>query len=333
MIRSRAQPEIASVLSEKLSNTGTLVDLAAILEKSALKTRTWTASFSVPLAPDSPLTQSEKYEWSATRGLLQPREVRLSPSSAKAFPMPLVLLVRLGEDAIGLEPSETEDDDLMIIEAVPTLKRKRALSQSASIKPVRPAMAKGDTQIFLKTLTGKTLKLKVDLRDTIEAVKLLIQHMEGIPPDQQRLIFAGMQLEDKNTLSSYKVAKEATLHMVLLLRGGMMHVSSGRADYCSLDAPTASDEPKNAAPCELRQIKVVAERGPGQQKVQMVFFMHPEATAARLQTMLGAELAPEATFARMSKEELLAWTRPAQLSQLSREATFALLGEVTKRMQ
>ena len=83
----------------------------------------------------------------------------------------------------------------------------------------------------MKTLTGKTITIIVDLNKKVSTAKSAIREKEGIPEDQQRILFAGQQLEDNRTFIDYNIRTEATIHLVLRLRGGMYHFTSGRQDF------------------------------------------------------------------------------------------------------
>eukprot|EP00633_Aureoumbra_lagunensis_P010378 CAMPEP_0197326114 /NCGR_PEP_ID=MMETSP0892-20130614/1348_1 /TAXON_ID=44058 ORGANISM="Aureoumbra lagunensis, Strain CCMP1510" /NCGR_SAMPLE_ID=MMETSP0892 /ASSEMBLY_ACC=CAM_ASM_000538 /LENGTH=109 /DNA_ID=CAMNT_0042819975 /DNA_START=118 /DNA_END=447 /DNA_ORIENTATION=+ len=95
-------------------------------------------------------------------------------------------------------------------------------SSYAALKPrlVRGLAIRGGQQLFVKTLSGKTISVEVEEGDKIEDVKAKIEEKEGIPPEQQRLIFGGKQLDAHKTLQEYDIQDGASISMVLRLRGG-----------------------------------------------------------------------------------------------------------------
>ncbi len=316
----------------------TLEELCEKLGRVCLKEKSsFILSMTVPQIQSDKAVLTEEWHWNQDRHLVRPLQLRVtSPTLPKNFTFgnsSLSTLTRINEKTIlveelvkGMEAMEIEEKE----EKLPSFSLKRTNIQlySEDLRINRKPVAQGDMPVHVKSLTGRTYSLKVSPSDTIDMVKNLIERREGIPSDQQRLIFNGKQLEENRQVSDYDIRHDDVLYLVLRLRGGMMHYSSGREDYCSVGAPSAIDEPTDKNAQDLRQVKVVVQ----EKNIVMNFYVHPDAPASRIADMISAELDTERFFTNMSHEELREWVRPARNTQLSRDAMVCLLKVVMERI-
>lgn len=133
------------------------------------------------------------------------------------------------------QPPVLSLDDLR--EQVNLLRDTFTLLESKVHSQLVKILDQGSFKITIKTLTGRCIDIQAGSNDNIYEIKCKVEHKEGIPICQQRLIFSGQQLENGMTVSDYNIKKDSTLHLVSRLRGGMYDPTSGRKDLEKLNDP------------------------------------------------------------------------------------------------
>jgi hypothetical protein len=262
--------------------------------------------FEAELRPEDSPGQYTALSWNGC-SLLRKHQVRLCPGILEGYlkpwtASPLAVLKGLTLAPIFKEPRRLPRGMCQKRPAEDELENPAALKESR-LDPARRY------QIFVKDLEGRTKTLEVNPDMTIEHLKLILYEKTTLLPAVQRIIWSGMQLDEGFTLGDYKIGKEVTLHLVLALRGGMHHVSSGRDDYyCSIIKPDAGGG-------EIRSVVIQMNEGP-----PLTVYIHPHTTQEQLAQRIHME-SDEDYFKALPEEKLRALMSSREFrDSLSKEA-------------
>lgn len=182
---------------------------------------------------------------------------------------------------------------------------------------------------YVSTITGKKIPINVNRIMTILDVKCAILQKEGIPLDQQRLIFCGKQLDDEDTIESYGIKENSILYLVLRVRGGMHHISSGRIDYCSTIMPKQNFDRNEEIICiASKTINFINKSDGNHFPKTITFYHHPKCPDHIIHNMVMMETDNE-YFDKLSKDAYITINYNT-LQMLSKEALLRYLNRKQK---